>query len=409
MAAKTAALAGAMAVALALSGAPPARADLPGADLPGAKRSAAELSVPVTYLRHERTPPSTLSELDPVPPDQGLDGARLALADSATTGGFLGQHYTLDLVSVPEDAALAGPARQALSRSRLILADMGPEDLLALADLPEAQGALIVNVAAGEARLRSADCRANLLHTALEDGARADALMQVLQAKRWTRLALVTGPRIADRAFAGELVRAATKFGLKIVDEKDWPFQSDLRRSTTTEIPAFTQGLRDHDVVLVADEAADFARYIPDNTFLPRPVAGAAGIVPAAWSPVLEQWGASQLQARFRDATGRAMRPRDFAGWLALRALAEAVTRTGSADPAALRAYLLSPGFALDGFLGRSLSFRPWNGQLRQPVAVANDRALIDLAPVEGFLHQVNEMDTLGLDRPESACRAFGG
>jgi hypothetical protein len=38
---------------------------------------------------------------------------------------------------------------------------------------------------------------------------------------------------------------------------------------------------------------------------------------------------------------------------------------------------------------------------------VGNARALVTLAPVEGFLHQRNEMDTLGLDEPESACTAF--
>ena len=63
----------------------------------------------------------------------------------------------------------------------------------------------------------------------------------------------------------------------------------------------------------------------------------------------------------------------------------------------------------MDGFKGRGLSFRAWNGQLRQPIAVVNSRALVTLAPVEGFLHQRNEMDTLGLDEPESACTAFKG
>ncbi|MEI4487264.1 ABC transporter substrate-binding protein [Frigidibacter sp. MR17.14] len=375
--------------------------------VPAALPALADLPVPMIYLRQEVTPPSTLSELDPVPEDQGVQGAMLALKDSRTTGAFLGQDYSLDLVSVPEGGDFASAAREALSRSRLIVADMPAETLLQLADM--APDALILDVATGDPRLRSADCRANVLHTALEDGARADALMQVLQRKRWTKAAMIVGPRIADRAFAGELARAARKFGVRIVDEKDWTFDTDLRRSTATEIPLFTQGFPEHDVVLVADEAADFARYIPDNTWAPRPVAGAAGMVPAAWSPVLEQWGASQLQQRFAAQAGRPMRPRDYAGWLAVRAIAESVTRSGSADPATLRAYMLSDAFALDGFQGRSLSFRPWNGQLRQPVPVANDRALIDLAPVEGFLHQVNEMDTLGLDRPESACTAFGG
>ena len=74
-----------------------------------------------------------------------------------------------------------------------------------------------------------------------------------------------------------------------------------------------------------------------------------------------------------------------------------------------LRAYILSDRFALDGFKGRSLTYRTWDGQLRQPMAVVNARALVELAPVEGYLHQTNDMDTLGLDAPETACTAFGG
>jgi ABC transporter substrate binding protein (PQQ-dependent alcohol dehydrogenase system) len=175
------------------------------------------------------------------------------------------------------------------------------------------------------------------------------------------------------------------------------------------EIPRFTEGFPDHDVILVADETDDFGRYIEHNAWLPRPVAGSDGMVPTAWAPVIESWGAVQLQNRFEDHALRPMRGLDYAAWAAIRAIGEAVTRTGSSDPATLRAFLLNPDFQMDGFKGRGLSFRAWNGQLRQPIAVVNSRALVTLAPVEGFLHQRNEMDTLGLDEPESACTAFKG
>jgi ABC transporter substrate binding protein (PQQ-dependent alcohol dehydrogenase system) len=101
------------------------------------------------------------------------------------------------------------------------------------------------------------------------------------------------------------------------------------------------------------------------------------------------------------------MTPRDYAAWTALRTLGEGLTRTGTPDAATLRAYILSPDFGLDGFKGRPLSYRGWNGQLRQPIAIATPRALIDMAPFAGFLHQVNELDTLGQDQPESTCHAF--
>lgn len=101
------------------------------------------------------------------------------------------------------------------------------------------------------------------------------------------------------------------------------------------------------------------------------------------------------------------MTAEDYAAWAAMRTLGEAVTRTNSADPATLRAFIFSDDFELAGFKGRPLTYRDWNGQLRQPIAIAHPRALVASAPLEGFLHQTNELDSLGLDRPESKCEAF--
>lgn len=372
-----------------------------GAETPG-------LRVAIAYLRAEARLPPTLSNLDPVPADLGIAGAMVALADTRTTGQFLGHDYQLDLTSAPPETDPLPAARGALAAADLVLVDATADQMLAIADLPEAQGKILFNVASGEGRLRSGDCRVNLLHTLPEDSARTDALMQVLVAKRWTRLALITGPKPADAAYAEALRASARKFGLEIVGEKAWTFDTDLRRAATTELPPFTQDLPDHDVLLVADETDDFGRYVEHNTWLPRPIAGSEGLEPLGWSPVLEQWGAVQLQNRFKAAAGRPMQSRDYAAWVAIRAIGEAVTRTGSADPAVLRAYMLSDAFQLDGFKGRALTFRGWNGQMRQPIAVANGRALVTLAPVEGFLHQRNETDSLGLDAPESDCHAFG-
>ena len=67
-----------------------------------------------------------------------------------------------------------------------------------------------------------------------------------------------------------------------------------------------------------------------------------------------------------------------------------------------------SDEFELAGFKGRPLTFRAWNGQLRQPIPLVHPRALAAQAPLEGFLHHRNELDSLGLDQPESACAAFG-
>ena len=367
----------------------------------------ADLAVPILYLRAEVARPPVLSNLDPVPADRGLAGAQVALADNLTTGSFMGHAYALTVLSVPPGADLAAAALPALAQAQLVLIDASPDAILSVADLPQARGALLFNVASSDASLRSENCRANLLHTMPEDAARTDALMQVLQKKQWQDTVMITGTRAPDLAFADSLRRSAAKFGIGILAEKAWTFDTDLRDSTMDEVPRFLQGMPDHDVVLIADETDDFARYVEDNTWLPRPVAGSSGLVPTAWSPVIESWGAVQLQNRFRAASARGMRGQDWSAWIAMRAIGEAVTRTNSSDPAVIRAYLMDPALQLDGFKGRGHSFRAWNGQMRMPIAVVNVRALVTLTPLEGFLHPVSEMDTLGLDAPESACTAF--
>ncbi len=368
----------------------------------------AEVTLHATYLRFEQPPAPVLSNLDPVPEDDGIAGAQLGLEDNASTGRFLGQAYMLDIVSLPAGTDPVPAAEAALATSPFLIVDGGFDEVTAIADLAAAKDALIFSVSAADERLRGADCRANLFHTGLSYSMRSDALMQVLLSKRWAQLALISGPRPADRLWAESLKGSARKFGLTIVDELDWDERADLRRTASSEVPILTQDLPDHDVVVVADETDDFARYIAMNTWAPRPIAGSEGLVPTGWSTVVEQWGAAQLQSRFEELAGRAMRPHDYAAWAAFRTLGEAVTRTGSADPVTLRTYILSDEFELAAFKGRPLSYRRWNGQLRQPVPVVTPRALVAEAPLEGFLHERNELDTLGLDQTESACTAFG-
>ncbi|SNS90968.1 ABC transporter substrate-binding protein [Antarctobacter heliothermus] len=372
-----------------------------------ASAATADVSVVIHYLRQDIEQPPVLSNLDPIPEDLGLRGAELALKENTTTGRFLGQTYTMEVTHVPPGGDLPAAARSALALTDLIVLDAPAEALLAVADLPEAANALIFNASAPDDSLRGADCRANLLHSLPSNAMRTDALAQFLVQRRWDDLALIAGTHPDDIAFADALHGSLTKFGLRLRSEKTWAFDADMRRTASQEVPLFTQDLRDHDILLIADEIHDFGRYIAYNTWDPRPVAGSEGLVPVTWSHVVEQWGAAQLQSRFDKLADRPMRSRDYAAWAAVRSIGEAVTRTGSGDTAALRTFLLGPDFELAGFKGRPMSYRNWNGQLRQPIPLVTDRALVAQAPLEGFLHQTSELDTLGQDRPESACTAF--
>ncbi|MEM9797459.1 MAG: ABC transporter substrate-binding protein [Pseudomonadota bacterium] len=367
----------------------------------------ADTPVSIGYLRVAEPVPPTLSNLDPPPEDLGPAGALTGVADANTTGRFLGRTYALTQYDVAEGEDPTDAAIAALTESPFLLIDGAADVQTTIADLPEADGALLFNVSSGDGTLRDGACRANLLHTAVSDAMRTDALAQFLVQRRWTDLALITGPQDADAAFAEALRASLPKFGLELSAEKAWDIDADMRRNAAQEVPLFTQDLGDYDALIVVDEIEDFGRYIAYNTWQPRPIVGSEGLVPRAWAPVVEQWGAAQLQSRFIEEHARPMRSRDYAAWAAVVALSEAVTRTESTDPATLRAYLLGPDFELAGFKGRPLTFRPWNGQLRQPIPLVHERALVAQAPLEGFLHQRNEMDSLGLDEPESDCEAF--
>lgn len=367
----------------------------------------AETVVDVGYLRVEAPRPPVLSSLDPVPDDIGLAGALTGLQDINTTGAFLERRFALSIETVALGEEPLAKAAQMLGKAGLMVIDAPSEVLTAIADLPEAKGVLLFNTSSGDVGLRDSNCRSNLLHTLPSLAMQTDALAQFFLAKRWTDLVMIAGTHPPDQAYAEAVRRSVTKFGLTLNAEKTWDFNADMRRSAASEVPLFTQDLGDYDALIVADEVHDFGRFVLYNTWLARPVAGSEGLTAIAWSPVVEEWGAIQLQRRFEKLAGRGMMPQDYAAWAALLVIGEAVVRTGSSDPQVLRSYILSDDFELAGFKGRPLTFRQWNGQLRQPIALNHARALVAMAPLEGFMHQTNELDSLGLDRPESRCGAF--
>ncbi|MDR7035598.1 ABC transporter substrate binding protein (PQQ-dependent alcohol dehydrogenase system) [Methylobacterium sp. BE186] len=381
---------------------------LAGLLLPAFPAAAAEAPLAIHYLERRIERPSPLNNEDPIPDDEGAAGAELGLADSNATGRFLGLSFALTRTLVEPGADLA-EAFGKLGAPRFVVVNAPAEDVLALADLPAAKDTVFLNVGAPDTRLRDRDCRARLLHVLPSRAMLTDALMQFLVFKRWGRILLVSGTEPADALYAEALKASARKFGARIVGEARFDVHgADIRDSALREFALVTRS-PDHDVVAVADEAGAFGTNLVYNTAAPRPVVGTQGLSPAAWGRAVEAWAAVQLQGRFRKLAGRAMRPIDYAGWLAVHAIGTAAAKLKSLDPAAIQTLMLSPRFEVGGFKGRSLSFRPWNGQLRQPLFLLWPGAVVAAAPVEGFLHKRTELDTLGLDEPESACRAFGG
>lgn len=360
--------------------------------------------ISIVFLSQEKQVPAALSNLDAFIQHKGFKGAEMAIADNNTTGQFTGQYFELKPVIVPlGESVLAAFKRHAVD-SDLFVVNVSDNQLLKLADLDEAKNKLIFDAVSRADELRNEFCRNNVLHLLPSRAMRADALAQYMLKKRWRKWFLVVGPTEDDKRFAQALRRAAERFGMDIVAEKQWLHTYDARRTAQSDVPVFTQDVPDYDVLVVADEQGLFGEYLSYRTWLPRLVIGTQGLIATAWHRTHEQWGAVQMQNRFKDYAGRWMEEEDYGAYLAVRAIGEAATRTQSNKVGALKAYLLSDEFALQGYKGRPLSFRRWDGQLRQPVLLAAARSLVAVAPLEGFLHPKTELDSLGYDQPETLC-----
>jgi ABC transporter substrate binding protein (PQQ-dependent alcohol dehydrogenase system) len=369
------------------------------------------VEIGIGYLHRAGVKP-TLSLVEQPADNDGVAGARLAIEDNNTTGKFLNQHFTLEETRLKDgdDAATAAIAL-ADHGAGFILVDLPGEALLKAADAVRDRGTVLFNVGSIDDRLREEDCRANVIHTAPTRSMLADGLAQYLVWKQWKRWLLVVGSHQEDKLYAEALRRAATRFGAKIVEERVFQDTGGARRTDSgvtqiqRQMPVFTQQAAAYDVLVAADESEVFASYLPYRTWDPRPVAGSAGLMPTSWDAAQDQWGAVQMQNRFFKLNSRHMTALDMQAWTAARMIGEAVARANSHDTKALFDFLKGPDFSVAAFKGQRLTLRDWNLQLRQPILLVDGRMVVSVSPQEGFLHQVSELDTLGLDRPETKCK----
>jgi len=355
-------------------------------------------------LQQQQSP--ALSNVIKTASDSGYQGAKLALNDSNTTGKFLQQHFSMTQFEFATTPALLTHLKQAFSQGKRFFVINAPLITLEKINLwAQNKNILLFNINEFSDVLRDKQCLTTFLHTAPSYAMKADALAQWLLYRRLTNVLLISGKKPVDIAIATSFKRSAKRYGLKIIEEKYWRFDTDLRRSAQQEVPLFTQTSKEYDVIYVADHYKDFAQYIPFNTYLPRPVIGSAGLEALSWHRVIEQWGAAQLQTRFNKLTARYMNEIDFSGYLAIRSIAQAVHKTNSTSAKVLINHLKSTDFELAAYKGRKLSFRSWNGQLRMPIALVHPQGLVSQSPQVGFLHPKTDLDTLGFDQQESQCK----
>lgn len=361
----------------------------------------------VTLLVPADDPRLERSRLERAYPGQAAGPAiaalKAGLAEARIELEAAGAQIDLQVVEVA-DAAAAGTAAAKAEQggATAFVADLPAAWLLAAVDAVKAP---VLNIGAAADRLRQADCRRHLWHLLPSERMRSDALAQYLAARRWQQVLLLVGPGDADAERGATAQASIRRLGLKLVAVKPFKLSADPReRDLANPLLLTGPSVGAYDVVWVVDSDGEFAASLPYRTGLPRPVVGDAGLVALGWSPRFERYGAPQVTRRLAKSVGHTVVAHDWSAWMAGKALAAAAAAAPK-GPAAAFAKALAEG-ELDGSKGVALSLRPWDGQLRQPMMLADSQNVAALAPLDGVLHPRNALDSLGADAPERLCPA---
>ena len=359
----------------------------------------ATLIVPADDARLERTRVERAYFGHPGGPAR--EGVQVALDEARFELDAAGSAVAIDTVAAASlDAARAAAQQAEKSGAAAVLTDLPADWTRTVADAIKLP---VLNLGNASDALREADCRVNLLHVLPSERMRADALAQALVARKWSNVLLLTGPSATDAARAAAAQAALKRYGLKLVASKPFKLSADPRERERAN-PLLVTGAATYDVVWVVDSDGEFARALPYRTSLPRPVVGDAGLTALAWYAQFERFGAPQVVRRFAKAAQRPMTAHDWAAWIAGRALVAAAVAAPKGPTVAWAKALAAN--ELDGSKGVSLSFRAWDGQLRQPLLLTDGQGVIGSAPIDGILHPRNALDTLGADAPEKLCKA---
>jgi ABC transporter substrate binding protein (PQQ-dependent alcohol dehydrogenase system) len=376
--------------------------------LTGAAMAANE--VKVGYLALEKDPryqqDVAFSHIALNPVTDAVQGAQMGIADEQIVANAAGFSASLDEQKAADLPGLVAKVRaMAQAGERFIILDLPGDVVDQLAAQTKSLPVTLINATAHDDFLRDR-CYPNLLHTAASDRMEADALVQYLRTRNWTKVLVLQGKLPRDQVVADSFKASSSRLRLNIVDTRTFTLSRNPENQEDNNTLLIT-GNADYDVIFIADSNGEYARYLPYATQLPRPVVGAEGLVPGEWHWSWDRDGATQVTSRFlkRNENTREMTGADWSTWVAAKAVVESYGRAGSNDPSAIDAYLRGPKLRLDGSKGVTLNFRAWDGQLRMPITLSTHSAVITVAPLQGFLHQTNTLDTLGEDQPEHKCQ----
>ena len=286
---------------------------------------------------------------------------------------------------------------------KIILIDLPASVLSNVVDRISDLNIAIINISSKDNELRSSKCNQNLFHTIPSERMLSDSLAQYLSDKKWRKVLILTGPLEIDAAKSASFIESAKQFGLKIIDNRSFLLGNDPRARDQNDLD-FLTGSAKYDAVYISDTHKEFSYGVPFATHIPSAVIGSSGLTPRAWHWSYLRHGAPQVHGRFERMNQRRMAEEDWAAWVAMRAIAEALVRFKDNENFSFHNAFVSENFKLDGSKGPVLNFRKWNRQLRQPVMLSTDNWVTSIAPLESFVHRENNLDTIGIDSKTSKC-----
>lgn len=339
------------------------------------------------------------------PQGRPVAGAELGIRENRVLGRALKVKFSLERGEGGTAADLVAEIDRMSDELgvRFFLIDGSAEVLSQVAEATAYREILLFNISEPADELRGTGCKAQLMHVIPSRAMLTDALAQYLVAKKWRDVLVLEGPLVEDRSLTEAFENSARRFGIRVVGRRDFVLGNDPREREKNNVALMT-AQEEYDVVFLADTNGEFGRYVPFQTKLPRPVIGTEGLIASAWHWSWERHGAPQLNQRFERRAGRYMEGADWAAWAAVKAIVESVARTRSTDFKDISVYLKGDSLTLDAYKGTPSSFRRWNNQLRQPILLHTANAVINRAPIKGFLHPIEYMDTLGYDKGDGKC-----
>jgi len=391
------------------------------------KRTAGQPALPsrmrIAHLSHRQGPAANMA-------NYAIMGAQLGAEEANVTAGMFGasvELFTEDAVTMDNVASVAGKLA-AQADLAAILSALDDRTTAVLGDLAQQHRILLFNTAARSGELRGERCHRFMFHVEPDLAMHVQALGQWLlqnNRKRWYFVTSADGLGQEVYAHASRFLQnqGGTALGrtVKASGQDAASVVKDLARVEA-------------DVLFVAMVGEDLRQFLGryKTAGLTIPLAGvpldmltmwdvgpqhSMGVWSTSWYHELERYSAREVNRRFMRRFGKPPEAYAWANWAAVKLAVEGVLRASTLASTALVNHLeSSPPF--DGHKGKSLTFRDWNHQLRQPLYLVKAResaptnpwdlfeVISEMPPATARGKSVAELlDILGESKGERTCR----